>query len=172
MTSAVIDPERQFLGCLMQLTNDPARRLLTGMRATDLADPIASDLLQLAIELVAADRAPTPLALFDGLWETTDNRPWAGGTRRLQMAGSWITDTYQHAPALPTMTGGWLKTVVLKAAWRRAVHAHGRRLVQAVSDEWSTTALYDAADDTAQVDDLWTRYRTACEQAGIVREAA
>lgn len=172
MTPAVIDPERQFLGCLMQLPTTPARHLLTGMRATDLADPIAADLLQLAIELVVADRAPTPLALFDGLCETTDTQSCAGGSRRLQIAGAWITDTYQHAPTLPTVTGGWLKTIVLKAAWRRAVHTHGLRLVQAVNDQWSTTALYDATDDTTQVDDLWTRYLTACDQAGLAREAA
>jgi hypothetical protein len=162
MTSAVIDPERQFLGCIMQLNTDPARRLLAGMHAADVAEPIASTVLQLAIELLAADQAPTPLALLDGVWEATDTRPWTGGPRRLQSVGSWIADTYHHAPHAPAASGVWLKTVVLKAAWRRAVRAHGLRLVQAVDDEWTTTSLYEVADDTTRMDDLWSRYRVAC----------
>lgn len=166
MTPAILDPERQFLGCLMQLDAGPARRLLAGMQAGDLAEPIASDVLQLAIELVAADQAPAPLALLDGVWETTDTRPWTGGPRRVQTVGLWLADTYHHAPAAPAASGVWLKTVVLKAAWRRAVRAHGLRLVQAVDEEWSTTSLYEAADDTARVDDLWSRYRAACEHIG------
>lgn len=163
MTPVVIDPERQFLGCVMQLDANPARRLLTGMQATDLDEPIASDVLQLAIELVAADRSPTPLALLDGVWETTDTRPWTGGPRRLQAIGSWIADTYHHAPLVPAASGTRLKTVVLKAAWRRAVRAHGQRLVHAVDEEASTTSLYEAVDDTVRIDDLWSRYRAACE---------
>ena len=164
MTSVILDPERQFLGCVMQLDADPARRLLAGMQAADLGDPIASDVLQLAIELVAADQAPTPLALLDGVWETTDTRPWNGGPRRLQTVGSWLADTYHRAPHAPAETGVWLKTVVLKAAWRRAVRAHGLRLVQAVDDEWATTSLYEVTDDTARIDDLWSRYQTACDR--------
>ena len=172
MTSVILDPERQFLGCVMQLDADPARRLLAGMQAADLDEPIACDVLQLAIELVAADQAPTPLALLDGVWETTDTRPWTGGPRRLQAVGSWLADTYHHAPHAPAASGIWLKTVVLKAAWRRAVRAHGLRLVQAVDEEWATTSLYEVADDTARIDDLWSRYRTACEQVGSSWEAA
>jgi hypothetical protein len=175
MTPVILDPERQFLGCLMQLNAGPARRLLAGMQAADLGEPIASDILQLAIELVATDQAPTPLALLDGVWETTDLRPWTGGPRRLQSVGAWIADTYHHAPLTPTASGIWLKTVVLKTAWRRAVRAHGLRLVQAVDEEWATTSLFEVADDTARIDDLSSRYRTACEHIGTTwntREAA
>jgi hypothetical protein len=172
MTSVILDPERQFLGCVMQLDADPARRLLAGMQAADLNEPIASDVLQLAIELVATDQAPTPLALLDGVWETTDTRPWTGSPRRLQTVGSWLADTYHHAPHAPAVSGTWLKTVVLKAAWRRAVRAHGVRLVQAVDDEWVTTSLFEIADDTARIDDLWSRYLAACGHAGTSWEAA
>lgn len=172
MTPAVIDPERQFLGCVMQLDVNPARKLLAGMRATDLADPIASDLLQLAIELLALDHAPTPIALLDGVRETTDTRPRAGGTHALRTFGYWLAETCHHAPPAPAAHGAWLKTVVLKAAWRRTVRAHGLLLVQAVDDEWSTTSLHEAADDTTRVDDLWSRYRAACEQVNPTRKAA
>jgi hypothetical protein len=174
MTPVILDPERQFLGCVMQLDSDQAWRLLAGMQAADLSEPIASSVLQLAIELVAANQAPAPLALLDGVWETTDTRPWTGGPRRLQMIGSWIADTYHHAPLAPAASGHWLKTVVLKAAWRRAVRAHGLRLAQAVDEEWTTTSLHEVADDTARIDDLWSRYRSACEAIGAwgLREAA
>jgi len=166
MTPVILDPERQFLGCVMQLDATPARRLLSGMQAADVCEPIASDVLQLAIELVATDRAPSPLAMLDSVQETTDTRPSTGGPRRLQTIGYWIADTYHHAPHAPAASGAWLKTIVLKAAWRRAVRAHGLRLVQAVDEEWASTSLYGVTDDTARVDDLWSRYRAACEQIG------
>ncbi len=127
MTPAILDPERQFLGCLMQLATVPARTLLAGMRATDLGSPVTANMLQLAIGLAAADQAPTPLALLDRAWETTDMRPRTGGPDRLQRLSLWIADTYHHAPL--ASSGAWLKTVVLKNAWRRAVREHGLRLV-------------------------------------------
>lgn len=166
MTSPILDPERQFLGCVMQLATIPARRLLAGMQAADLGSPVAADVLQLAIELAAEDQAPTPLALLDRAWETTDQRPWTGGPRRLHNIGLWIADTYHHAPLAPAAAGAWLKSLVLKAAWRRAVRAHGLRLVQGVDDEWPTTSLFDVTDDTSRVDDLWSRYLAARDQTG------
>jgi hypothetical protein len=166
MTPAVIDPERQFVGCLMQLATVPARSLLAGMQATDLSAPVAVDVLQLAIELVAVDQDPSPLALLDRAWETTDLRPWTGGPHRLQNLGRWIAETYHHAPVAPAASGPWLKTLVLKAAWRRAVREHGLRLVQAVGQECSTDSLYQLADDTTRVDDLWSRYQKARNDVG------
>jgi len=167
MTPAVLDPERQFLGCLMQQATEPARRLLNGMHAADLESPIAADVLQLSIELVAAEQAPTPLAVLDRVWETADLRPWTGGPRRLHSLGLWIADTYHHAPLAPAASGAWLKTLVLKAAWRRAVREHGLRLVQGVDDEWSTDSLYKVTDNTSRVDDLWSRYQVACDRIGV-----
>jgi hypothetical protein len=142
------------------------------MQATDLDEPIAADVLQLAIELVAANHAPTPLALLDSAWETTDTRRWTGGPRRLNAIGYWIADTFHHAPLAPAASGTWLKTVVLKAAWRRAIRTQGQRLVQAVDEELTTTTLREVADDTTRIDDLWHRYRTACEHAGSAPEVA
>lgn len=167
MTATVIDPERQFLGCVMQLDANPARQLLASMQAADVAEPIASTVLQLAIELVAADRAPTPLALLDRAWETTDTQPWTGGSCRLQALGRWIAETYHHAPFTPAAAGAWLKSLVLKAAWRRAIREHGLRLVQAVEQECPTASLYEISDDTSRVDDLWSRYRAACDRIGF-----
>jgi hypothetical protein len=166
MTPVILDPERQFLGCVMQLDTDPARRLLAGMQANDLGSPIAADVLRLAFESVATDKAPTPLVLLDRAWETTDTRPWTGGARRLHSLGVWIADTYHHAPFAPAASGAWLKTLVLKAAWRRAVRAHGLRLVQAVEQECPTESLYALTDDTSRVDDLWDRYQAARNHVG------
>jgi hypothetical protein len=166
MIPAVLDPERQFLGCVIQLTIDPARRLLAGMQAADLMSPVSADVLSLAIETVAADQAPTPLALLDRAWETADMRPWIGGPRRLHTICMWIADIYQHAPPAPVSCGAWLKPLVLKAAWRRAVHAHGLRLVQAVEQECPTESVYEVTDDTSRVDDLWSRYQAARSHIG------
>ena len=63
--------------------------------------------------------------------------------------GSWIAETYHHAPFTPAAAGTWLKTLVLKAAWRRAIREHGLRLAQAVEQECSTDSLYQLADDTS-----------------------
>jgi hypothetical protein len=55
---------------------------------------------------------------------------------------------------------------VLKAAWRREVHAHGLCLVQAVEQECPTGSVYALTDDTSRVDDLWDRYQAARNQIG------
>ncbi|MFK0243539.1 hypothetical protein ACIQUM_02490 [Amycolatopsis azurea] len=155
------DPERQFLGCLMWLSADQARRLLTGMRADDLADPMATFVLQLAIELVADGHPPAPVALFVHAVRTGR----ATGEHRQHRLGGWLRETYSDVtPAL----AGWLKTVVLENAWRRALTAHAQRLIQAAESS-PAEIVRDLADDTT-AEELWTRYRdTLSESAGIPR---
>src|ERR1044072_6472605 len=101
MTAVILDPERQYLGCVLQLDTNPARRLLAGMQAAELADPTASTVLHLAIELIAADQAPSPLALLDRAWESTDRRPWTGGPHRLQALDSWLRGAAPPPPPGP-----------------------------------------------------------------------
>ncbi|MFD8492422.1 hypothetical protein [Amycolatopsis sp. NPDC059657] len=157
MMSTLTDPERQFLGCLMRLPADKARHLLAGMRADDLADPVAEFVLQLAIELVAAGQPPAPVALFVHAVDTGR----AVGEHRQTWLGGWLGETYSDTttPALAP----WLKTAVLEAAWRRALGTHARRLAHAV-DGSSADVLRDVADDTATVDELWARYQAALDQ--------
>ncbi|WP_414936512.1 hypothetical protein [Amycolatopsis sp. cmx-11-51] len=168
MKTALIDPERQFLGCVMQCSITPMRRLLAGMRADDFGSPVAAHVLQLAIELVAANQAATPVALMDharernDIYPQTSPAPRSGGANRLQALGLWIADTYSDGPILPpSYYGSWLKALVLKDAYRRAVRAHAVRLEQAVAQEASTSCLRDRLDDTEHLDDLWRRYREA-----------
>ncbi|WP_027941305.1 hypothetical protein [Amycolatopsis taiwanensis] len=156
MNPALLDPERQFLGCLMQLPTTPARRVLSGMRPTDLADPTASFVLYLAVRAVAHDQPPSPAVLFEHAHEIAE-RPRA---TRLHEVGLWIANTYQDAPIAPEQHVAYLKAVVLKAAWRRAVAEHAHRLLQAVAES-PTDELHELADDTATVDDLWSRYEVA-----------
>ncbi|WP_027941645.1 hypothetical protein [Amycolatopsis taiwanensis] len=162
MNPALLDPERQFLGCLMQLPASPARRVLAGMRAADLADPTATFVLHLAIRAVAHDQPPSPAVLFEQAHEIAD-RPRA---TRLQQVGLWIANAYQDAPVAPEQHAAYLKAVVLKAAWRRAVAEHAHRLLQAVAES-PTDELHELADDTTTADDLWTRYQTASRHSGI-----
>jgi hypothetical protein len=168
-TAAVTDPERQFLGCVMQLPAPAAARLLTGMRPDDFADPAAAHVLTLATAVVVDGHAPTPLALLDRAMETTDTAPRAGGAHRVQHLGAWLTEVYRDAPILPAAPyGAWLKTVLLKAAWRRAVREHAARLIQA-SEEATTASVRACLADTARMDDLWDRYRAADTAPGAGR---
>lgn len=151
--ASLLDPERQFLGLLMQLPAAPARRLLAGMCPDDLADPLASHVLGLAIAAVAAGQNPDPITLFDHATETAEP-PVAD---RIQRLAIWLADTHQHSGAA---SGGYLKTLVLKAAWRRAVHEHATRVAHATTTS-PTEVLRELADDTGRADDLWTRYQAA-----------
>jgi hypothetical protein len=153
MTSALLNPEHQFLGCLMQLPLNPARRVLSGMRPTDLADPMATFVLHLAIQAIAHDQPPAPVVLFEHAHETAE-RP---RTARLQQVALWIAETYQAAPTAPEQHAVYLKAVVLKTAWRRAVAEHAQRLLQAVAES-PTDEVRELADDTTEADELWTRY--------------
>ncbi|MFD2418498.1 hypothetical protein [Amycolatopsis pigmentata] len=156
MTSALLDPQRQFLGCLMQLPTGAARRVLSGMRPTDLADPMAAFVLHLAIQAIAHDQPPAPAVLFEHAHETAE-RP---RTARLQQVGLWIVETYQTAPTAPEQHAAYLKAAVLKAAWRRAIAEHAQRLLQAVAES-PTDEIRELADDTTDADELWTRYQAA-----------
>jgi len=153
-TDALIDPERQFLGCLMQMPARPARRLLAGMRAADFAGGMAAHVLQLAIEVVAADNTPVPVTLYAHAIAAGQ----APGEKRREWLSGWLADTYRDAP--PPALADHLKAVLLEAAWRRALLAHARRIEQAVSGS-PTEVLRELADDTAAVDELWTRYQAA-----------
>lgn len=156
MNLALLDPERQFLGCLMQLPTNPARRVLAGMRPTDLADPTAAFVLHLAIRAVAGNQPPSPAVLFEHAHEIAD-RPRA---TRLHEVGLWIANTYQDAQVAPEQHATYLKAMVLKATWRRAIAEHAQRLLQAAAES-PTDELHELADDTTTADELWTRYQAA-----------
>lgn len=151
---AITNPERQFVGCLMCLPLTAARRALAGMRATDLADPMTAHAVQLAIEVIAAGQPPAPVTLFAHAVATGQ----APGETRRAWLGKWLADTYT-ATDVPALAP-YLKAVVLEAAWRRAVHAHAQRVLQA-AEHGPTELLRDLADDTAHIDELWTRYHHA-----------
>lgn len=145
--AALADPERHFVGCLLCLPLEAARRVLSGMGAAEMADPAASEALQLVIEVVAAGQPPAPVA--------TGRAP--GETHRARL-GRWLVDTYGAvtAPAL----ADHLKTMVLERAWRRAIANHATRLLHA-ADHSPTDVLAALADDHQYADHLWERYDTA-----------
>lgn len=164
-TEALVEPERQFVGCLMCLPLNSARRLLAGMRAHDLADPQAAQVLALAIELVGAGQPPAPVTLYAHAVATGR----AAGETRRSWLGTWLADTYT-ATQLPAL-GPHLKAVVLEAAWRRAIAAHGRRLVHA-AEHSPTDVLADLADDAGRIADLWDRYQRARDDRPTTLEVA
>jgi hypothetical protein len=150
------DTERHFLGCLMWLPLTPARRLLAGMCGDDVADPMAAFVLRLAIEVVATDAPPAPVALFTHAVSTGQ----VIGEQRQAWLGGWLRETY-GAVTLPIL-GERLKIAVLEAAWRRALTIHARRLTQAAEGS-SADIARDISTDTAALDALWSRYRAATD---------
>lgn len=154
-TDALTDPERGFLGCLMQLPAATARRLLAGMRADDMAGAITAPVLRLAIELAATGTAPAPVALYAHAI-TTGRAP---GQQRREWLSGWLIDTYRDAP--PAALADHLKAAVLEAAWRRALLAHAVRIEQAL-DTTDPDALRELADEgLTSAEEVWRRYRAA-----------
>jgi hypothetical protein len=60
------------------------------------------------------------------------------------------------------VTADHLKTVVLQAAWRRAVNLHALRVLQAV-EQCRTDVLREVTGDTTDADELWIRYRAGSD---------
>jgi hypothetical protein len=147
-----LDPERAFLGCVLQLDLNPARALLAGMRPDDLADPATATTLAIAIRLLGEDAPPSPAMV----WHHAAH----GGIDRHQLEGfgPWLVDTYRAAP--PPAVGPHLKATVLEAAWRRAISGQAARLRQAAT-EAPVDVLAEVYDDRATVDRLAARYRAA-----------
>lgn len=151
--TALTSPEHQLVGCLLHLSADIARRLLAGMSATDLADQDAAHVLQLAIEVVADERDPSPVNLYDHARATGQ----AGGEHAQQRFTRWLADAYGAATGTaPAHTATHLKAAVLRQTWRRAVAEHAHRLHQA-AHEAPDDILADLLDDTAHLDALRSR---------------
>lgn len=160
---AVTDPERQFVGCLLSLPLAEVRPVLVGMQANDLASPTCGYVVQLVIELAADGTPPAPVAVYSHALATGR----AGGEHDRHRLSLWLADTYQAAQV--PLLAAHLKTVVLAAAWRRAVGRHARRLWQAVEHS-PTDVLAELVDDTQACDDLWSRYQQACGPVPAPRE--
>jgi hypothetical protein len=159
----LFEPERALLGNLMHQEAEPARRLLDGLDARDFSSPLAVLALRLVLDITTAGVAPTPVAVFDQARETIGELA-AGGGRAINLArlGRWLLDAYGEASTPCEEHIGWLKAIVCKHAWRRAVAEHATRVLQA-SQECSSTELHRIATDTRQLEQLWRRYRAAAD---------
>ena len=152
-----LDPQRQFVGCLLHLPVGSARYLLAGMRTDDLSNTMAARVLHLIIEVLAQDQPSTPMTLF--AYATTTKR--VTSAYQIERLALWLIETYHDAPAVPEITGTYLKTVVLEHAWRRALREHAHRMLQAVATS-PTDVLYQVSENTDRIVDLWQRYRATC----------
>ncbi|HZD14966.1 MAG TPA: hypothetical protein VE196_07530, partial [Pseudonocardiaceae bacterium] len=125
--------------------------------------PMCAWVYTLAAAVLATGRPAGPVAVFDHAREhldTTARTVHTGGAERLARLGVWLLDTYRDTPHTSPEHAEWLKTVVLKQAWRRAVTAHATRVLQA-AEQCSTTELRRIHTDTAHTEHLWHRYHTA-----------
>ncbi|MEV4728891.1 hypothetical protein [Saccharopolyspora sp. NPDC049426] len=151
-----VDTEAAFVGCLMRCDAEAARELLAGMRADDLASPIASEVLALAIGLVPRGIAPDPAVLYAEARRTGR----LDTEHRHELLTDWLIDTYRAA-AEP-IVGSYLKTSVLEAAYRRALREYAYRILTRVDHvEASQLADLAALDDRAI--DLQQRHHRATE---------
>lgn len=155
----LLDPERALIGCLMRMPVPDAAELLGWVQPEDLTDPAAGAVLGWIRTLVATQRAPEPLAVFEYAREHGDNGPPSGWAGRLARIGRWVLDTYHDAPPPDPGHGRWLAGLVLKAAWRQAVAEHAVRVGQAV-EQYPARDLRRIATDTHRAEDLWRRYQT------------
>ncbi len=151
-----IDTEAAFLGCLMRCDAAAARELLSGMRPDDLAGPIASEVLALAIELATRGIAPDPAVLYAEARRTGR----LDTEHRHTLLTDWLIDTYRAA-AEP-VTGSYLKTAVLELAHRRALREHAHHILARV-DHIEASQLTDLAALDDDAIDLQQRHRRATE---------
>ncbi|WP_284741806.1 hypothetical protein [Amycolatopsis sp. RTGN1] len=154
--AALLDPERQFLGCLLQLPASAACALLAGIDPDDLATPMSAFILELVIDVVASDRDPTP-GLVLGHAVTTGR---AGGEQQHAWLGHELITLYQAAPV--PLTGKHYKALILEAAWRRALRTYATRLQQAAESSAADILATIYAERSA-VDAVYSRYRAAAE---------
>jgi replicative DNA helicase len=159
-TPALLDHERQFLGCLLHLPAPPARRLAAGLDPGDFADPPHGWVFELITGVLAAGRAPCPVAVLDHARDHTDLTPRSGGAQRLAHLGIWLVDTYHDCAHPSEPYAAWLKELVLKHAWRRAITAHAHRVLQA-TEHATTSELRRVHSDTGRIEELWRRYQRA-----------
>jgi len=169
-TAALVDPERQFLGCLMQQPASEAGRLVDGLGPGDFADPMCAWVFALALGVLGDGRAPSPVALLEHARDTTNTAARTGGADLLARLGGWLVDTYRDTPHANPEHGTWLKTVVLKQAWRRAVAEHTTRVLQA-TEQCPTNELRRLHTDTAHTERLWRRYHAATHPTTITEAA-
>jgi hypothetical protein len=156
--AALLDPERQFLGCLLQLTQHAAKALLTDIIPDDLDTPLARFILELITDVVTTGRDPAP-GLVLGHAVTAGR---VSGDLHARLSHELIT-LYQAAP-IP-LTGKHYKALVLDGAWRRALRTYSIRLQQAAESS-STDMAISLYADRAEVDAIYARYRAAAEPAG------
>lgn len=151
-----VDTEAAFLGCLMRCDAAAARELLSGMRPDDLAGPIASEVLALAIGLVTRGIAPDPAVLYAEARRTG----CLDTEHRHALLADWLIDTYRAA-AEPVV-GSYLKAAVLELAYRRALREHAHHILARV-DRIEACQLADLAALNDDAIDLQKRHHHATE---------
>jgi hypothetical protein len=173
MTSdhAVMDPERQFLGCILSLPARPAALLLDGLGPDDFTDPLAALVAELAIQITAAGRAADPLAVYDAAADHLPAGPRQGRAERLRRLSTWLADTYAATVLPDTGHAAWLKGLLCKATWRRAVTAHATRVLQA-AEHCTTSEVHRISTSTFYLEVLWARYQHTANPLDSVESSA
>lgn len=157
-----LEPDRAFLGCLMQTSIAQARRLLAGVRPDDACSSIAQQVLSLVIRLVVEGIKPDPVVL---LFQAR-NQGWLNSEYRHKRFAEWLIDTFRSAP-VPEFAAV-VKTGMLEQALRWALREQAQRVLDLVEHGPIDRLREHATWETDRIADLWDRYR---ESARTTRPA-
>jgi hypothetical protein len=152
-----LEPDRAFLGCLMRIPIQEARRLLGGMRPEDAHSSTARQVLYLTIHLAVHDLPCDPVTLLSA----ARNQGWLATEHHHQRFAQWLIESYRAAP-FPE--AAWvLKRDVLEDALRRALTVQAQQVLD-LAEHGSIDRLREVATlDTERIADLWQRYHYAAQ---------
>ncbi|QGK71611.1 hypothetical protein GIY23_20670 [Allosaccharopolyspora coralli] len=155
-----LDAEVSFLGCLMRCDAPTALRLLAGMEPDDATTPIAGEVLAMAIRLTAQGIAPDPAVLLAEARRTGR----LDTVHKYQLLTDWLIDTYRAAP--DPVTGPYLKTAMLEAAYRHALREHAHCILARI-EHAGVSELDELATLDDRTIDLEHRHRQSLDADSI-----
>lgn len=150
-----LEPDRAFLGCLMQTRVEQARQLLAGTRPDDARNPIAQYVLSLVIRLVVDGIKPDPVVLLSA----ARNEGWLISEHRHEQFATWLIDTFRAAPV--PQAAAVVKADMLEEALRWAIREQAQRVLELAEHGSVDTLREQVTLQTDRIADLWKRLDTA-----------
>lgn len=152
-----LEPDRAFVGCLMQLPPAAARGLLAGVRPDDAHSTITQRVLFLVIRLAAREIKPDPVVLLT----EARNQGWLTTRHRHEQFATWLIDTFRAAPA--PQAGQVVKRDMLEHALRWAITQRAKAVADITEHREIDRVREYATFDTDRISDLWARLTDAAQ---------
>lgn len=159
------DPERAFVGAVLQLPADAAQKALDLIRDEDIGDPRLRVVVAVARQLVEAGMAPDPVAVLAHA-RSTGTVTRADAVRNFSLL---VSDTYAQCPTPASVR--FYAAAVLEEALRRRSTEMAVRIGQAADGE-SIESLVGLVDGEVQaVRELRARREIVVGNVGRLRLA-